>query len=102
MAGSAERARHWRYAELPGVDLPRGRYVEKKFVRHTHENFMIAAIADGVEVFHHGGADGRLLVLDARAAGLAAAAVALLLRVPFLLVVAAVVVVTAGVRAMTG
>ncbi|WP_326576406.1 AzlD domain-containing protein [Streptomyces sp. NBC_00487] len=47
-------------------------------------------------------AAGHDLVLDARAAGLAAAAVALLLRAPFLLVVAAAVIVTAGVRAMTG
>lgn len=57
MAGSGERARHWRYAELPGVDLLRARYVRKTFVRHTHEHFVIAAIADGVEVFHHRGAD---------------------------------------------
>ncbi|WP_189865953.1 AraC family transcriptional regulator [Streptomyces poonensis] len=57
MASSGERARHWQYAELPGVDLLRARYVGKRFVRHTHENFVIAAIADGVEVFHHGGAD---------------------------------------------
>ncbi|CAM5498246.1 MULTISPECIES: AraC family transcriptional regulator [Streptomyces] len=57
MAGSKERARHWQYAELPGVDLLRARYVRKRFVRHTHENFVIAAIADGVEVFHHRGAD---------------------------------------------
>lgn len=55
MAGS-ERARHWRYGELPGVDLLRARCVEKRFVRHTHENFVIAAILDGIEVFHHGGA----------------------------------------------
>ncbi|MFI6490732.1 AzlD domain-containing protein [Streptomyces sp. NPDC050564] len=47
-------------------------------------------------------AEGRVLVVDAKAAGLAAAAVALILRAPFLLVVAAAVVVTAGVRAMTG
>lgn len=47
-------------------------------------------------------ADGRALVLDARAAGVAAAAIALLLRAPFLLVVAAAVIVTAGVRAITG
>ncbi|MFD1656859.1 AzlD domain-containing protein [Streptomyces caeni] len=47
-------------------------------------------------------ADGRALVLDARAAGLAAATVALVLRAPFLLVVAAAVVVTAGVRATAG
>ncbi|MCL6731455.1 AraC family transcriptional regulator [Streptomyces neyagawaensis] len=57
MAGSTERARHWQYEELPGVDLLRARYVQKRFVRHTHENFVIAAIVDGVEVFHHGGAD---------------------------------------------
>ncbi|MFD3930758.1 AzlD domain-containing protein [Streptomyces sp. NPDC058614] len=47
-------------------------------------------------------ADGQVLVVDAKAAGLAAAAVALILRAPFLLVVAAAVVVTAGVRAITG
>ena len=47
-------------------------------------------------------ADGTQLVLDARAAGLAAAAVALMLRAPFLVVVAAAVVVTAGVRALGG
>ncbi|MFD3374334.1 MULTISPECIES: AraC family transcriptional regulator [unclassified Streptomyces] len=58
MAGAGkERARHWRFAELPGVDLLRARYVQKTFVRHTHENFVIAAITDGVEVFRHGGAD---------------------------------------------
>ncbi|WP_437101508.1 AraC family transcriptional regulator [Streptomyces sp. enrichment culture] len=57
MAGSSERARHWRYPELPGVDLLRARYIRKNFIRHTHENFVIAAIADGVEVFHHRGSD---------------------------------------------
>jgi hypothetical protein len=41
-------------------------------------------------------------VLDARAAGLAAAGAALLLRAPFLLVVAVAVAVTAGVRALGG
>ncbi|MFJ5266647.1 AraC family transcriptional regulator [Streptomyces sp. NPDC088387] len=57
MAGSSERARHWQYAELPGVDLLRARYIQKTFVRHTHEHFVIAAIADGAEIFHHSGAD---------------------------------------------
>ncbi|MFF8097022.1 AraC family transcriptional regulator [Streptomyces sp. NPDC016675] len=57
MAASGERARHWRYAELPHVDLLRARYIRKTFVRHTHEHFVIAAIADGVDVFHHGGSD---------------------------------------------
>lgn len=46
--------------------------------------------------------DGHELVLDARVAGVAAAAVALVLRAPFLLVVAAAVAVTAGVRALGG
>ncbi len=46
--------------------------------------------------------DGHELVLDARVAGVAAAAVALVLRAPFLVVVAAAVVVTAGVRPVGG
>ncbi|MDT9685772.1 AzlD domain-containing protein [Streptomyces sp. TRM76323] len=46
-------------------------------------------------------ADGALVV-DARGAGLAAAALALVLRAPFLVVVAVAVVVTAGVRALGG
>ncbi|MEJ8637845.1 AzlD domain-containing protein [Streptomyces sp. NPDC006475] len=46
--------------------------------------------------------DNSSLVLDARAAGLAAAAVALILRAPFLIVVGAAVAVTAGVRALGG
>ncbi len=57
MTGTGERARHWRYEALPGVDLLRARYIRKSFVRHTHEHFVIAAIADGVEVFHHRGSD---------------------------------------------
>ncbi|MFD3327894.1 AzlD domain-containing protein [Streptomyces sp. NPDC058701] len=43
---------------------------------------------------------GHELVLDARAAGLAAAGLALVLRAPFLVVVAVAVLVTAGVRAL--
>ncbi|MFP1629140.1 AzlD domain-containing protein [Streptomyces sp. 5K101] len=45
---------------------------------------------------------GDALVLDARAAGLGAAAVALVLRAPFLVVVGAAVAVAAGVRALGG
>jgi AraC-like DNA-binding protein len=51
----SERARHWRHPALPGVDLLRARYVRKTFTRHTHENFVIAGITSGVELFHHGG-----------------------------------------------
>ncbi|GAB7030593.1 AzlD domain-containing protein [Streptomyces sp. NPDC021749] len=46
--------------------------------------------------------DGHHLMLDAKAAGVAAAAVALVLRAPFLLVVGVAVAVTAGVRALGG
>lgn len=46
--------------------------------------------------------DGSVLTADARVAGLAAAAVALLLRAPFLLVVGIAVLVTAGARALGG
>jgi branched-subunit amino acid transport protein len=42
------------------------------------------------------------LQIDARAAGLGAAALALVLRAPFLVVVATAVLVTAGVRAVAG
>ncbi|GHF73553.1 AraC family transcriptional regulator [Streptomyces thermodiastaticus] len=56
-AARREHARHWRYEELPGVDLLRARYVRKEFTRHTHEHFVIAAIAEGVEVFDHRGGD---------------------------------------------
>ncbi|MGW2817600.1 AzlD domain-containing protein [Streptomyces sp. NPDC001415] len=45
---------------------------------------------------------GHQVLLDARAAGLAAAAVALVLRAPFLVIVGAAVLVTAGVRALGG
>lgn len=50
---TGERARYWRYAELPGVDLLHAHYVEKAFARHTHETFVFAAITDGVEAFHY-------------------------------------------------
>ncbi|MDI3386421.1 AzlD domain-containing protein [Streptomyces sp. B-S-A8] len=45
-------------------------------------------------------AEGQHLVLDAKAAGLAAAGVAFLLRAPFLVIITAAVAVTAGVRAL--
>lgn len=45
-------------------------------------------------------AKGRALVIDARAAGLAAAALALFLRAPMLVVVIGAAAVTAGVRAL--
>ncbi|MBY8887206.1 AraC family transcriptional regulator [Streptomyces sp. PTM05] len=53
--GSAEQARHWQHAELPGVDLLRARYVSKTFARHTHDSYVIAAVTEGVEAFDHAG-----------------------------------------------
>ncbi|MFF0449324.1 AzlD domain-containing protein [Streptomyces sp. NPDC004609] len=58
---------------------------------------LLAALTAEQTFGTHGG-----LELDARVVGLAAAALALVLRAPFLVVVATAVVVTAGVRAIGG
>ncbi|WP_155058309.1 AzlD domain-containing protein [Streptomyces blattellae] len=86
-------------AKLVGLLVPSGA-LERPLVRRLAALLPVALLAalTAQQTF----ADGRALVLDARAAGLAAAAVALVLRAPFLLVVAAAVVVTAGVRAVGG
>ncbi|EKX64958.1 AzlD domain-containing protein [Streptomyces ipomoeae] len=85
--------------KLIGLLVPEG-VLERPLVRRLAALLPVALLAalTAQQAF----ADGRVPVLDARAAGLAAAAVALLLRAPFLFVVAAAVIVTAGVRAMTG
>jgi AraC-like DNA-binding protein len=57
--GAGESARHWRHPRLPGVDLLRARYLSKTFARHTHDAYVIGAIAEGVEVFEHRGAEHR-------------------------------------------
>ncbi|WP_407703993.1 AraC family transcriptional regulator [Streptomyces smaragdinus] len=51
MTSENEHARHWTDPALPGVDLLRARYVEKRFVRHTHASFVIGAITRGVEAY---------------------------------------------------
>ncbi|MGW0334486.1 AzlD domain-containing protein [Streptomyces sp. NPDC003011] len=85
--------------KLVGLLVPAGA-LERPLVRRLAALLPVALLAalTAQQTF----ADGRELVIDARAAGLAAAAVALALRAPFLLVVAAAVGVTAGVRAMSG
>ncbi|GAA3842492.1 hypothetical protein GCM10022403_088060 [Streptomyces coacervatus] len=85
--------------KLAGLLVPAGA-LEKPLVRRLAALLPVALLAalTAQQTF----ADGHALVLDARVAGLAAAALALVLRAPFLLVVAAAVVVTAGVRAMGG
>ncbi|ETK32484.1 AraC family transcriptional regulator [Microbispora sp. ATCC PTA-5024] len=50
-----ERARHWRDPRLPDVDLLRATYVHKTFARHTHDTFVIAGVAEGVDEFLHRG-----------------------------------------------
>lgn len=51
-----EWARHWRHAELPGLDLLCARYVRHAFPRHAHDGYVIAAVTHGVEEvgFPHG------------------------------------------------
>ncbi|MBO4259439.1 AzlD domain-containing protein [Streptomyces sp. NPDC002144] len=85
--------------KLIGLLVPAGT-LERPLVRRLAALLPVALLAalTAQQTF----ADGHRLVLDARLAGIAAAAVALVLRAPFLLVVAAAVIVTAGVRAMGG
>ncbi|MFF8103644.1 AzlD domain-containing protein [Streptomyces sp. NPDC014986] len=85
--------------KLAGLLVPAG-VLERPVVRRLAALLPVALLAalTAQQAF----SDGRTPVLDARAAGLAAAAVALMLRAPFLLVVASAVVVTAGVRALGG
>lgn len=85
--------------KLAGLLVPAG-VLERPLVRRLAALLPVALLAalTAQQTF----ADGRVLVLDARALGVAAAAVALMLRAPFLVVVGAAVAVTAGVRAMGG
>ncbi|MFG2660789.1 AzlD domain-containing protein [Streptomyces sp. NPDC048425] len=85
--------------KLIGLLVPAG-VLERPLVRRLAALLPVALLAalTAQQTF----ADGTTLVLDVKAAGLAAAAVALILRAPFLVVVAAAVVVTAGLRAVTG
>lgn len=85
--------------KLAGLLVPAG-VLERPLVKRLATLLPVALLAalTAQQTF----ADGRVLVLDARTAGVAAAAVALFLRAPFLLVVAAAVLVTAGVRALGG
>ncbi|SCK49596.1 AraC family transcriptional regulator [Streptomyces sp. WMMB 322] len=57
--GTGESARHWRHPQLPEVDLLRASYLRKTFARHTHDAYVIGAVAQGVEAFVLGGAEHR-------------------------------------------
>jgi branched-subunit amino acid transport protein AzlD len=85
--------------KLAGLLVPAGA-LERPLVQRLAALMPVALLA-ALTAQQTFGAAGSV-VLDARAAGIAAAALALVLRAPFLVVVAAAVVVTAGVRALTG
>lgn len=85
--------------KLAGLSVP-ARALDTPRVRRTSLLLPISLLAalTAVQVF----ADGRSLVLDARAAALGFAFVALLLRAPFLVVVVGAAAVAAGLRALAG
>jgi hypothetical protein len=84
--------------KLAGVSVP-ARVLESPWVRRTAALLPVALLAAlaAVQAF----ASGRHVAVDARAAGLAVAVVALLLRAPFLVVVVAAAVTAAVLRAVT-
>ena len=81
--------------KLAGLSVP-ARVLGDPRVRRAAEMLPVALLAALVAVQTFG--SGRLLVIDARAAGIAVAVLAVLARAPFLVVVAAAVAVTALVR----
>ncbi|URM89376.1 AzlD domain-containing protein [Streptomyces sp. MRC013] len=85
--------------KLGGLLVP-AEILERPLVRRLAALLPVALLA-ALTAQQTFGADG-VLVVDARGAGLAAAALALVLRAPFLVVVAAAVAVTAGVRSLGG
>ncbi|MEU3703553.1 AzlD domain-containing protein [Streptomyces anulatus] len=84
-------------AKLLGLLVPAG-VLERPLVQRMAALLPVALLAALTAQQTFG--DAQQLVLDARAAGLGAAALALVLRAPFLIVVGAGVLVTAGVRAL--
>ncbi|MBA0051918.1 AzlD domain-containing protein [Streptomyces sp. AJS327] len=86
--------------KLLGLSVPAG-ILERPLVRRLAALLPVALLAalTAQQTFQSGGS-GTELVLDARAAGLAAAALALVLRAPFLVVIAVAVAGTAAVRAL--
>ncbi|MFH0516391.1 AzlD domain-containing protein [Streptomyces sp. M41] len=85
--------------KLIGLLVPAGA-LERPLVRRLAALLPVALLAALTAQQTFG--DGQALVLDARVAGVAAAALALFLRAPFLVVVGAAVAVTAAVRALGG
>jgi hypothetical protein len=84
--------------KLAGLVVPAS-WLERPWLRRLAKLLPVALLAAliGVQAF----ASGRALALDARAAGLAVAAVAVLLRAPFLVVVGAAALTAALIRLLT-
>jgi hypothetical protein len=51
----AERARYWRHAAVPGVDLLRARFLTHRYKGHAHETFSLGLVEAGAEEFQDGG-----------------------------------------------
>jgi len=86
--------------KLLGLSVPAAA-LERPLVQKLAALMPVALLAalTAIQTF---GTKDLTVVLDARAAGLTAAAIAVLCRAPFLLVVAIAVAVTAATRALTG
>lgn len=50
-----EQANFWRHPAVPEVDLLKARYVTHRFARHTHAEYAIGLIVEGVEEFDNRG-----------------------------------------------
>ncbi|MFD4997141.1 AzlD domain-containing protein [Streptomyces buecherae] len=85
--------------KLLGLSVPAGA-LERPLVKRLSALLPVALLA--ALIAQQTFSTEHTLVIDARAAGLGAAALALVLRAPFLLVVAVAVAVTALVRAVAG
>lgn len=85
--------------KLAGLAVP-GTLLERPWVRRTADLVPVALLAALVAVQVVG--EGQRLVLDARAAGLAAAVVLLVVRAPFLAVVAGSAATAAVLRLLAG
>lgn len=84
--------------KLLGLSIPAG-MLDRPLVKRLAALVPIALLA-GLTALQTFGTDRLRLTVDARAAGLAAACVALLLRAPFLVVIGVAVAVTAALRAV--
>lgn len=86
--------------KLLGLSVPAG-VLERPLVRRLAVLLPVALLAalTAIQTF---GTDSGTVTVDARAVGLGAAVVALVLRAPFLVVIAVAVLVTASARALAG